>query len=208
MKSLYKKALLLSASIALISCASQKYEEPTIGTGLNEVKFQETKLLQAESSNHLSYLGDMSGLQTKTDYYFHNDKISLISFCLNENLKNSEIYLMFYDVSTNTLTDHFGKPTISEFWEGEIYADIYDHPELWGKAVGKGYLSLLSEWHIDDKDIYSFMYPSTMQKIEDYKDLPIASCFIIKDAGLRIENAPSIYKDTINIKRRYKVDEK
>ncbi|GJL64532.1 MAG: hypothetical protein NPIRA04_31860 [Nitrospirales bacterium] len=130
------------------------------GMSISDVKDKETaKFLWELDSRPLSpgehrlgYQARISDIDTVLTYAFENDRLINAKYIFDPNEgKNDAQPLWSYKKVKSWISQTYGLPQSEEkLWSNELYRYA---PELWGRAVMRGHLTIVDEWNVDGTSI-------------------------------------------------------
>lgn len=130
------------------------------GMSISDVKDKETaKFLWELDSRPLSpgehrlgYRASISDIKAVLTYAFENDRLLNAKYIFDTNEgKNDGQPLWSYKKVKSWISQTYGLPQSEEkLWSNELYRYA---PELWGRAVMRGHLTIVDEWNVDGTSI-------------------------------------------------------
>jgi len=130
------------------------------GMSISDVKDKETgKFLWELDSRPLSpgehrlgYQARISDLDTVLTYAFEHDRLINAKYIFDTNeARNDAQPLWSYNKVKSWISQTYGPPQSEEkLWSNELYRYA---PELWGRALMRGHLTIVDEWSVDGTSI-------------------------------------------------------
>ncbi len=127
---------------------------------IHEVKATETAdfLWELDSQtllageHRLGYRTSVEDVDTVLTYSFENDRLINAKYVFEtEEVENDAQPLSDYKKVKNWIIQTYGPPQSEEtLWVNELYQYA---PELWGRAIMRGHLTMVSEWKVDGTSI-------------------------------------------------------
>ncbi|MGB0911220.1 MAG: hypothetical protein ACPGYT_12730, partial [Nitrospirales bacterium] len=139
---------------------SYAFRHANWGMSIPEVKTTETadfsweldSALLLAGEHRLGYQTQVKGIDTFLSYAFENDRLRSAKYLFETGyLENDAQPLSHYKAVKAWIIEAYGPPqSEGKLWVNELYRYA---PELWGRALMRGHLTIVDEWDVDGTTI-------------------------------------------------------